>query len=252
MAFLPASRLAWIVVALTIAGVGFGLAMPALTRAAPGATAVWIRHAGLVAGLLVITPLLTTDLSAAGRNAELRGISTVLDAPVSANAKLRLAVELAPVLARPARKELPDFTKAVAPAHDPVLTATGGKLDRVVQATVTRGFRSSFLVAAVFALGAAVLLVRRLRVQAVAVLVGVVLLATELASGALTYGTRPKLLPPCANRDTPQTVVLETLDAIACRVHKSREQLVADVARAGVDGAEYVKRIEQLATVISR
>ena len=252
MAFLPASRIAWIVAALSIAGVGFGLALPALTRTAPGATAVWIRHAGLVVGLIVITPLLTTDLSAAGRNAELRGISTVLDAPVSASAKLRLAVELAPVLARPARKELPDFTKAVAPAHDAALTATGRSLDRVVQATVTRSFRGSFLVAAAFALCAAVLAVRRFRAPTVAALAGVVLLATELASGALTYGTRPKLLPPCAHRDTPQSVVLETLDAIACRVHKSREQLVADVARAGVDGAEYVKRIEQLATVISR
>jgi phage-related tail protein len=198
----------------------------------------------------VVTPLLTTDLSAAGRNAELRGISTVLDAPVSAKAKLRLAVELAPVLARPARKELPDFTKAVANEHDPALTAMGHRLDRVVRATVTRGFRGSFLVAAVFALGAAVLGVRRVRAQAAAALVGVVLLATELASGALTYGTRPKLLPPCADRQ--ETLVLEALDKIACRFHKSREQFVADAAGAGVDAAEFVKEIERHASVLGR
>jgi hypothetical protein len=248
MAFLPASRVAWIVAALTIAGVGFGLALPALTRAAPGATAVWIRHAGLVAGLLVITPLLTTDLSAAGRSAELRGISTVLDAPVSANAKLRLAVELAPVLARPARKELPDFTKAVAPAHDPALTAMGRRLDGVVKATVTRAFRGSFLVAAGFALVAAVLMVRRVRAQAAAVLVGAVLLATELASGALTYGTRPKLLPPCASRQEP--LVLEALDKIACGFHKSREQFVADAAGAGANAADFAKQVERLAAAL--
>jgi predicted MFS family arabinose efflux permease len=250
MAFLPASRLAWVVAALTIAGVGFGLAMPALTRAAPGATAVWIRHAGLVAGLLVITPLLTTDLSSAGKNAELRGISTVLDAPVGAKVKLRLAIELAPVLARPARKELPDFTNAVAPANDAALTAMGHRLDRVVQATVTRAFRGSFLIAAGFALAAAVFTVRRVRVQAVAALVGVVLLATELASGALTYGTRPKLLPPCADRQ--ETLVLEALDEIACRFHKSREQFVADAAGAGVDAADFAKQVERLAAVLSR
>jgi len=250
MAFLPAGNVAWIVATLAVAGAGFGLAMPALTRAAPGATAVWIRHAGLVAGLLVITPLLTTDLSAAGQKAELRGISTVLDAPVGANAKLRLAVQLAPVLARPARKELPDFTKAVEPAHDAVLTAMGSRLDEVVKATVTRGFRGSFLIAAGFALVAAALTVRRIRAPAAAALVGVVLLATELASGALAYGTRPKLLPPCADRR--ETLVVEALDKIACGFHKSREQFVADAAGAGVDAAEFAKQVERLAAALSR
>jgi branched-chain amino acid transport system permease protein len=42
------------VVALGVAGAGYGLALPALVRETPGTTAVWIRHAGLVAGLLVI------------------------------------------------------------------------------------------------------------------------------------------------------------------------------------------------------
>jgi hypothetical protein len=255
MAFLPARSLVWVVVALAVAGLGFGLVMPVLTRTASGATTVCIRHAGLVAGLLVITPLLTDDLSTAGGKAELRGISTVLDAPVPAATKLRLAVDLAPMLSRPARKELPDFTQAVAHEHDPALTAMGRRLDRIVQATLTRGFRRSFLIAALFALVAAVpvaAMTRKLRAPAGALLISIALLGTELAGGARSYGARPKLLPPCANRDTPQTVVLETLDAIACRVHKSREQLVADVARAGVDGAEYAKRIEQLATLISR
>lgn len=179
----------------------------------------------------------------------------MLDAPVPAATKLRLAIDLAPTLSRPARKELPDFTQAVANEHDPALTAMGRRLDRVVQATVTRGFRRSFLIAALFALVAAVpaaAMARGLRAPAAALLISIALLGAELAGGARSYGARPRLLPPCANRATPQTVVLDTLDVIACRFHKSREQLVADVARAGVDGAEYAKRIEQLATVISR
>ena len=250
MALLPASSIAWIVAALAIAGVGFGLALPALTRATPGATAVWIRHAGLVVGLIAITPLLTDDLVAAGKQAELRGISTVLDAPVSAKSKLRLAIDLAPVLARPARKELPDFTKAVAPEHDPALTAMGRRLDGVVKATGTRGFRGSFLVAALFAVVAAALTMRRLRAQAAAVLVGVALLAAELASGALAYGTRPKLLPPCADRQ--EGVALQALDFLACRLHKSREQFVADAAGAGVDAVDFVKQVERLAALLTR
>ena len=43
------------------------------------------------------------DLAAAGDRAQLRGISVVLDSPVEAKAKLRLAVELAPALGSPAR-----------------------------------------------------------------------------------------------------------------------------------------------------
>src|SRR5207248_5521838 len=72
MAFLPSDSLVWVVVSLAVAGFGFGLVMPRLTRATTGATAVWIRHAGLVAGLLVITPLLTSDLIAAADKAKLR------------------------------------------------------------------------------------------------------------------------------------------------------------------------------------
>jgi MFS family permease len=252
MALLPSGSLVWVVVALAIAGLGFGLVMPGLTRTTTGATAVWIRHAGLVAGLLVITPLLTSDLISAGEKAELRGIATTLDAPASADTKLKLAVDLAPVLTRPARKELPNFTKAVAHEHDPALTAIGHKLDHVVQATVTRGFRRSFLVAALFALLAAVLLVsRRMRAAAAAALVGFALVGAELASGAYSYGARPKLLPACADRPS-ESGLLKAVDFLACRLHKSREQFVSDAAGAGVDAAEFVKRVERFAALLIR
>src|SRR5262249_1371256 len=92
MAFLPARGLEWVIASLVVAGVGFGLVMPRLTRTTTGANAVWIRHAGLVVGLLVITPVLTADLVAAGDKAKLRGISVALDAPAPAETKLRLAV----------------------------------------------------------------------------------------------------------------------------------------------------------------
>jgi MFS family permease len=252
MAMLPSGSLVWVVIALAIAGLGFGLVMPGLTRTTTGATAVWIRHAGLVAGLLVITPLLTADLVSAGEKAELRGIATTLDAPASAQTKLRLAVDLAPVLTRPARKELPNFTKAVAHEHDPALTAIGRRLDHVVKATVTRGFRRSFLLAALFALVAAVFLVgRRLQTAAAAVLVGVALVGAEFASGASSYGTRPKLYVACADRPA-KSGLLTAVDFIACRFHKSREQFVADAAGAGVDAADFVKRIERLASLLGR
>jgi hypothetical protein len=252
MAFLPGGSLGWVVASLAVAGLGFGIVMGWLTTAVGGATAVWIRHAGLVAGLLVVTPLLTSDLTSAASKAELRGISTALDAPAPTATKLRLAIDLAPLLARPPRKELPTFAHAVAHEHDPALTRLGRELDRVVQATVTRGFRNSFLLAAALALLAAVpLLRRRLRQAAVAAAVGAALLGAQLASGAVSYGTRPKLLPPCADRPGA-SAPLKALDFVACRLHKTREQFVVDAAAAGASAVEFVKEIERVAAIVTR
>jgi hypothetical protein len=188
--------------------------------------------------------VLTADLIAAGDKAKLRGISVALDAPASAQTKLKLAVHLVPVLGR-TQKELPNFTKAVASEHDPALTAIGRELDHVVQATITRAFRRSFLIAALFAVLAALTVAasaRRLRLPAAAVLVGVALVGAEFAAGAATYGTKPKLYPPCADRPS-EGAVLTTLDFVACRLHKSREQLIADVADAGGSALDFLNRL---------
>ena len=113
MGFLPARNVLWVIAALAIAGVGLGLLLPGLTQrvltdagpsTAGAAHTVWIRHAGLVAGILLLTPLLTTDLSSAAQSAKLRGISIAVDAPVSVGAKARLALDVAPVLAQSPRK----------------------------------------------------------------------------------------------------------------------------------------------------
>jgi hypothetical protein len=248
MAFLPSGSLWWVALALAVAGLGFGLVMPRLTQATSGATAVWVRHAGLVVGLLVVTPLLTGDLTSAADKTELRGISVALDAPASLETKVKLAVDLAPVLTSPPRKELPSFSQAVAREHDPALTAIGRRLDGVVKATITRAFRRSFLLSAAFALLAAALLVRTLRATLAAVVVGTALVGAEFAAGAAGYGTRPKLFPACASRE--ESAGLKALDFVACRFHKSREQFVADSAAAGVDVVDFVKRLERIAALI--
>ena len=278
MAFLPAPDLAWVIAALAVAGLGYGLLVPGVTRSAlseqgspfaSGALTLSLRHLGLVAGLLVLTPLLAGDLSTAGQRAELRGISVVLDAPMPATTKLRLAVDLAPVLSTPARKGLPDFGEALASERAPAVTGLGHELDTIVQATVTRAFRRSFVVAALFALLAAAPIAyvsrrralprRAIRAPAAALLVSVALVGAELAGGALAYGARPQLPGPCADRQESQTpgadaeaqrLVLAGLDLIACRLHKTREQLVADAARRGVDGAQFAARVERLAKLL--
>ena len=261
MGFLPARSLLWVIAALAIAGGGLGLLLPGLTHrvlsevgpsTAGAAHAVWIRHAGLVAGILLLTPLLATDLASAGQSAKLRGISVVLDAPVSVTTKARLALDLAPILSQPARKQLPNFTSTLRPRHDPVLTRMGQELDQVVEATITRGFRRSYLLAALLALLALAPLAllrpadtpwRSPRAAAaVALAVAATLIGAELAGGAQAFGAQPHLQPPCTPRSTSQhagtdgqaqQLALAGLDLIACQLHKSREQLLLDTATWG-------------------
>jgi predicted MFS family arabinose efflux permease len=260
MALLPARSVAWAVVVLAVAGFGLGLAMPALTRAALGANAawtVWARHAGLVLGLLVLTPLLSNDLQAGAESAKLRATAAILDAQLPAETKLRLAFDMAPILSHPPDKQIPDFTRELTKRGQPQL---GKELDSIVAAVVTRSFRTSFLIAALLAACAIVPFAiavplggrRTLRTAAVAAAVGAALVGAELARGALTYGQHPEVLPPCAARASypgsgvdpaAQRAVLKSLDFVACHVHKSREQLVVDLAGAGVDAVDFVGRL---------
>ena len=258
MGFLPARSVLWVIAALAIAGAGLGLLLPGLTHrviadagpsTAGAAQAVWIRHAGLVAGILLLTPLLAADLSSAEQSAKLRGVSVVLDAPVSLTTKARLALDLAPALSQPARKQLPDFASTLRPRHDPALTQIGQQLDQVVEATITRRFRRSYLLAALLGLLALAPLAllrhrdtprRSPRAAAIAALaVASALVGAELAGGAQAFGARPRLQPPCAQRTTSQPnstdgqtqqLALDGLDLLACRLHKSREQLLIDTA----------------------
>jgi predicted MFS family arabinose efflux permease len=260
MGFVPGRSVLWVIAALAVAGAGLGLLLPGLTQrvlsdggasTAGAADTVWIRHAGLVAGILLITPLLTTDLGSAAHSAKLRGISVVLDAPVGIGTKAKLALDVAPVLAQPPRKQLPDFESTLRARDDPALTRVGRELDRAVEATITRGFRRSYLLASLLGLLALVPLAllrggdvsrRSLRAAVVALAVASALIGAELGRGAQEFGARPRLEPACASsRAAPtagadgkvQQLALEGLDLVACRLHTSREQLLLDAAAWG-------------------
>jgi MFS family permease len=260
MGFLPARSVLWVIAALAMAGAGLGLVLPGLTQrvlstagpsAAGAAHTVWVRHAGLVAGILLLTPLLTTDLGSAAQSAKLRGISVVLDAPVSIETKARLAYDVAPSLAQSPEKQLPNFESALRPQHDASLTQIGRELDQVVEATITRGFRRSYLLAALLGLLALVPLAavrgnhsrRRLPGAAViALAVATALIGAELARGAQAFGARPTLQPACAASPAAsaegtdaqvQQLALKGLDAVACRLHENREQLLLNTAEWG-------------------
>src|SRR5262249_26906376 len=155
--------------------------------------------------------------------------AAVLDSQLPAKTKLQLAFNLAPVLSHPPSKGLPDFTRELAKRDQPAL---GRELDSIVEASVTRSFRRSFLVAALLAACAFVPFAlagrrRSLRLVAVAAAAAAALVGAELARGALHYGERPRVLPPCASRPSysgggvdpaAQRIVLKSLDFVACHV----------------------------------
>jgi hypothetical protein len=262
MGFVPGPGLGWILAALAVAGLGYGLLVPAMSRAAlgegeSGALSISVRHLGLVLGLVVLTPVLSADLEAAGNRAQLRGVAIVLDAPVSGTGKLDTAIALAPVLASPSNKQLPNFTEALRGESQPV-AALGPALDAALVATISRAFRRAYLAAALFAALALVPVGLRAaegaspRAPVGALAVVAVLVGLELALGARTYGERPVLLPPCAERSPPgvggtQELILKGLDLVACRLHETREQLVVHVAERGVGAARELERLAELA-----
>ena len=230
-------------------GLGYGLLVPrsraprcpARATSERGAARSGCDTRGSSPGLLVLTPVLTgTSRPRATRRscAESRPCSTHR----SGGTKLDVAIRLAPVLSRPARKGLPDFASALRSDPAPAARGLGPRLDAVVRASVALGFRRSFALAALFALLAAVpvAVVAGARAGprpalAAAVVVAVALVGAELASGALAFGTRPRLLPACAERSPPpQGAGLRGLDAVACGVGTSREELVAGAARNGL------------------
>lgn len=80
-------------------------------------------------------------------------------------------------------------------------------------------------------------------------------LTAELATGGLHYGGQqaPK---PCERRDevpgrgidpTTQRFALKTLDQVSCRLGKSREQLVLDLAETGIDAVELERELRRRA-----
>jgi hypothetical protein len=274
MALLPARNILWVRASLALAGIGLGIVIPTLSRialsgtdtdTAAGAWNISARHLGLVAGLLIVTPILTSDLSHEGERAKLQGTSAVLDTPLAVTTKLELAFSLVPVLSRPARKGLPDFSAEVKRRRIGEAGDLGTKLDSIVQAALTRGFRRSYLATGLLGLLALVPFAfalptgprrprrRELAAPALALLAAASLIGAETARGAFSYSSKPRLYAACAEREpypghgldaASQRIALKTLDSVACHYDESREQLVVDLAAKGADSKALVSVLE--------
>jgi len=289
MALLPAHNILWVLASLSLAGIGLGIVIPTLSRIAlfgadtgttAGAWNISARHLGLVAGLLIVTPILTADLSSEGERAKLQGTSAVLDTRLEINTKLQLAFSLVPVLSRPARKGLPYFSAEVKRRRISEATGLGTRLDSIVEAALTRGFRRSYLATGLLGLLALIPFalalpvdprLRRRRVlvaPALALLAAASLIGAETARGAFSYGSKPRLYAACAERApfpghgldaASQRIALKALDRVACHYDKSREQLIVDLAATGADSKTLTavlkfgsKELSELSTWLSK
>jgi len=167
LAFLPRAGWEWTLAPQLLVGAGIGLALAALTERAVigrgdqvvhGGWTLAARHAGVVLGLLLLTPVLTAALDRNEDEAVRAGTAEVLDGRISALDKLRLAQDvLDEVRVAEEKGELPDVTAAFEDRPDSdeyraLLSALRNQLQRAV----TNAFSSSFLLAAGLALGALV------------------------------------------------------------------------------------------------
>ena len=103
LALLPGAELAWTLAPQVLVGLGLGLSVDSLTaaalrdripRALHGGWTIAARHAGVVVGLAILTPIFTADLRHAETPAKEAIASLVLDAPLPASTKLDLAEQL--------------------------------------------------------------------------------------------------------------------------------------------------------------
>jgi hypothetical protein len=130
-----------------------------------GTITVGARHLGLVAAVALIAPLLTHDLDANQRPATLAGTRVILDGPIKLTQKVPIALDMRDAFERGQRGEIPNLAKpfddrgARSDAH---LRALRNMLLDTLRGVITKSFRWSFLLSALFAL-LALLAARRLR-----------------------------------------------------------------------------------------
>jgi predicted MFS family arabinose efflux permease len=165
LALPPGSSAAWTIAPQALIGLGLGLTVDALSSAAMqnrlphalhGGWTITARHAGIVAGLAILTPVFTADLRAAQTPAREAVAGLVLDAPLPASAKLDLAGALADRLTAE-QGRVPDLAPAFRRVRLPAPEAATAsrlrsRLRDQLERAASRAFRDAFLIAAALAL----------------------------------------------------------------------------------------------------
>ena len=167
LALLPSAALAWTVAPQALVGLGLGLTLDPLTlhamdgrspRFLHGGWTIAARHAGVVLGLAILTPVFTVDLRRAQPPAETAITASVLDAPLTSQDKTALARGLADQLKQDSGR-VPDLDPAfqkltVSAAEKPAAAQLERSLNLQLQQAATHAFGNAFLIGAALALSA--------------------------------------------------------------------------------------------------
>jgi MFS family permease len=162
LGWMPHAGAFWAVPPQIAVGAGLGLALSALTeralagrsaQAVHGGWTIAARHAGVVLGLLLLTPIFTTDLERNEDDALAAGTSVVLDSQISPLRKLTVARDVL-VAVDEAKDEarIPDVEAVVDRRDDPDYADLGSELQDQLDRAVTNAFSRSFLAAALLGL----------------------------------------------------------------------------------------------------
>jgi MFS family permease len=165
LAFLPEATVALTVPPQILVGVGLSLVLSALTETALGGRApqaihggwtISARHAGVVLGLLALTPIFTADIAEQRHDAIDAGTAVILDSPVNPLLKIDLARKVSDRLEEekgkvptigPAFEPLPD-----GPAERAEVVQLRDELQDQLNRGATHAFSTSFLLAALLGL----------------------------------------------------------------------------------------------------
>ena len=167
LGWLPEAGAAWTIPPQLAIGAGLGLALSALTERALAGRASQVvhggwtlaaRHAGVVFGLLLLTPIFTADLEQNRDDALAAGTAHVLDSRIPPLEKLGVAREiLVAVDDAEAEARVPDVGVIVSERGDgAAYTELAGSLQDQLDRAATNAFSRSFLAAALLGLVALV------------------------------------------------------------------------------------------------
>ncbi|MET0147291.1 MAG: MFS transporter [Ilumatobacteraceae bacterium] len=268
LALLPGEQPVMAAIAFALCGAGFDLVHEVLDAAAvpsdgpavrASAVSIGARHAGLVVGLVLIAPVLSSSLEAGIGRATLSATSTMLETELPLSDKLPVTWALRTAIEDAPRGQVPDlageFDERGAEGDNAMARARDSLMDAVTDA-VTRSFRPAFLVAAGLAALAAVpaLLValgasrtveatgtsRTLSTVGIGLLgvAAFALFGAQFAAGAAGVGEYAAADPCTAPPDTypgggidgaVQEIALSALNGAACELGTTRERLVLSI-----------------------
>jgi MFS family permease len=254
LAFLPHPSFQWLVLPEVLAGLGMGLALPALAgellperTITEASRLLTIRFAGIAITLVALAPLIASQLHRATGRARLEGVAALVASPLSPAAKLSLAPSLAASVDSDNPRQALAATVARAStglgaADRHALTRLEHQGDTIVFRIASDALRDSFLITAALVLIAALLIRPPGRRQATAALAvcSLLLPGAYVTAAIASRPATPAVGAPCRAGGIPnasgvggflQHVAIGLVDGVACARNQSREQLLLQIAQ---------------------